>query len=264
MTYDWDHGRDGARPLSWFDEQDRLSIKAHRHFATMPRPFADLIPYDRLDGAEVLEIGSGSGFHAELMARAGAKVTGLDITEAAVGASTRRFELKGLEGTFEQRDAEHDHPPFGARFDFVWSWGVIHHSSHTARIVRNVHNWLKPDGAFSGMVYHRDSTVLPVGLIRDWIVHRNLGAHGVDEALWRNSDGFTARFYPADQWRDLLLAFFEQASVGVNGADEDFLPLPRRIRDPILQRVSDQTKDRFLRRAGHFLLFSASSPSRSA
>ncbi len=136
---------------------------------------------------------------------------------------------------------------------------MIHHSAHTARIVRNVHRWLRADGAFAGMVYHRDSTRLPVALIRDWILACNWRSHSVDEALWRNTDGFTARFYPADQWRDLLLAFFDEAHTSVQGLDVDLLPLPEPWRRMVWERLSLATRERHLRRVGHFLLFQARS-----
>jgi hypothetical protein len=41
---------------------------------------------------------------------------------------------------------------------------------------------------------------------------------------------FTSRHYPADQWRDLLLGFFEDASVDVSGYESDAVPLPRTLR----------------------------------
>lgn len=258
MTYDWSRAAATPETVAWYDEQDQRSEMAHRHFATDRVPFDRLIPYPDLAGKEVLEIGVGAGLHAELMARAGARLTGIDLTSSAVDLTTTRFRLKELEGTFQQWDAEQNRPDFRRRFDFVWSWGVIHHSAHTARIVRNVAGWLTAGGTFGGMVYHRDSTPLVVALARQWALRRNF-QYSVDEALWRNTDGFSARFYPADQWRDLLLAFFEAASVSVTGIDSD-LPIPRPIRQYVVSRLSDDEKRRFLARCGHFVAFRAATP----
>lgn len=263
MSYDW-RGEAVPEPLSaaWYDEQDARSAEVHRHFATDRVPFDRLIPYGELAGKEVLEIGTGSGFHAELLARAGAHLTGIDLTEAAVERTRRRFDLRELPGTFERWDAEGARPDFDRRFAFVWSWGVVHHSARTARIVRNVASWLADGGAFAGMVYHRDSTAAAVALLRDWLVRRNLLSHSVDEALWRGTDGYTARFYPADQWRDLLLGFFEGASVRVTGNEVDALPLPRGLRRRVVPRVPPAVRDRILARAGGFVTFTASDPLR--
>ena len=260
MTYDWSSTA-AHRPntLPWFEEQDRLSEMAHSHFATDQRPFDRLIPFEGLAGKKVLEIGVGSGFHAELMARAGAEVTGIDLTRGAVESTRERFALKGLPGTFEVWDAEKERPGFRRQFAFVWSWGVIHHSSMTARIVRNVAGWLQPSGQFGGMVYHRDSTTLAIALVRQWLLKGKIGTYSVDEALWRNTDGFSARFYPADQWRDLLLAFFRDAQVGVTGIDTD-LPVPRALRPMVLPRVPPESKNRYLERFGSFVTFRADAP----
>lgn len=42
----------------------------------------------------------------------------------------------------------------------------------------------------------RDSTTQAIALLRQWLLNRKLLTHSVDEALWRNTDGFSARFYP--------------------------------------------------------------------
>jgi SAM-dependent methyltransferase len=260
MTYDWSDSA-GVPPntLEWFEDQDRRSAAAHRHFATDVVPFDRLIPYNSLRGKEVLEVGIGSGFHSELLARAGAKVTGIDLTDAAVEHTRRRFELKGLSGDFQTWDAEQNRADFVQRFSFIWSWGVVHHSSMTARIVRNVAHWLRDDGTFAGMVYHRDSTPVAVAIVRQWLLRGKLLTYSLDEACWRNTDGFSARFYPAEQWRDLLLGFFQESSVTVTGLDSE-LPVPRSLRKLVVTHLSYVRKQQFLSRFGGFIVFSASAP----
>lgn len=261
MTYDWRGDSKTAKlTLEWFHDQDRRSAAAHRQFATDRSPFDRLIPYASLAGKEVLEIGVGSGFHAELMARAGAVVTGIDLTEAAIERTTRRFELKGLTGRFAQWDAEQPRPEFESRYAFVWSWGVVHHSSRTARIVRNVAQWLRPDGSFAGMVYHRNSTSAAKTLLFDGIVRGRIVRDSPDELLWRRSDGFTSRFYSVDQWRDLLLGYFDLAAVSIAGTEADVLPLPRVLRRCLVPRMPVQMESKILRRFGSFLVFDARQP----
>lgn len=263
MTYDW-RGESALEPLTdaWFDDQDRRSVSAHAHFATDRIPFDRFIPYAELAGREVLEIGVGSGFHAELIARAGARVTGIDLTESAIERTRARFALRGLEGTFERWDAEQPREEFERRFDFVWSWGVIHHSSRTARIVRNVERWTGEEGAFAGMVYHRGAVSAGVALLREGILRGGLRTRTVDEILWQSTDGYSARFYPAEQWRDLLLAFFEEADVEVNGIESDAVPLPRRLRERVAPHVPERLRERVQRRAGSFVTFTARRPVR--
>jgi len=263
MTYDWRIDRPLAeRTLEWYDEQDRRNAETHAHFATEKTAFDRLIPFAELEGKNVLEIGVGAGFHSELLARSGAHVHGIDITDAAIARTRTRFELKELEGVFERRDAEQSSADFENRFDYVWSWGVIHHSARTARIVRNVSRWLTPGGSFGGMVYHRDSLVAAANVLRQWIVHRKVRTQSLDEALWRTSDGFSARFYPAEQWRDLLLGFFDDATVAVNGQLSDAVPLPHALRVRVEPLIPRATRERILQRAGTFIVFDATRPLR--
>jgi SAM-dependent methyltransferase len=196
------------------------------------------------------------------MARAGARITGIDLTAAAVERTQRRFALRGLEGDFQQWDAELPRADFVGRFDYVWSWGVIHHSARTARIVRNVEQWVTESGVFAGMVYHRDSTSAAVAILRSWFYGRAF-TQSIDEALWRSTDGFTARFYPADQWRDLLLGFFADASVEVTGNEPDAVPLPRALRVVVARLIPARIRDRIIARAGSFVLFEAQKPLRA-
>lgn len=265
MEYDWGRGTRYAKSsLEWFQDQDDRSIAAHSHFSTDHVPFDRLIPYARIRGAPVLEIGIGSGFHSELMAQAGAMVSGIDITSSAVARTQARFDLKGLDGTFECWDAELPRETFVHQFSFVWSWGVIHHSSRTARIVRNVADWTADTGEFSGMVYNRDSLPAIIALVRDGVLRGRLLSRTSDEILWSSTDGFSARFYSPDQWRDLLLGFFEKAEIAITGQLSDVLPFPRRLRSRVSARISPESRDRALSRFGTFITFTASNPIRSS
>ena len=42
-----------------------------------------------------------------------------------------------------------------ASFDFIWTWGVIHHSSNTRQILSEMSRILRPGGRAVVMVYHR-------------------------------------------------------------------------------------------------------------
>jgi SAM-dependent methyltransferase len=261
MTYDWRRPASSASDsVGWFDEQDQRFLANAAFYATDVAPFDRFLPYADLRGKDVLEIGIGSGLHAELLASAGADVTGIDLTGTAVARTRKRFELKHLRGRFFQWDAEKALPEFERAFDFVWSWGVIHHSSRSGLIVRNVHNWLRPEGSFAGMVYHRDSINAVVSVVRDWVLRGGIAHRSVDEALWRGTDGYMARFYSAESFRDFLLAFFEEARTRTTGQKLEVLPIPTRVRDPLLPRVSDATARAVLSRFGSFLTFEAHHP----
>jgi len=96
-------------------------------------------------------------------AKAGADYTGVDLTEAAIELSRKRFELFGLRGAFRVADAENlDFTD--ESFDLVYSHGVLHHTPDTARAVREIHRVLKPGGRAIVMLYHRGSYNYRIGI----------------------------------------------------------------------------------------------------
>ena len=104
----------------------------------------------------VLEVGCGLGTDGAQFAKAGARYTGIDLTDAAVELAKRRFELFDLPGTFRVADAERlDFPD--SSFDLVYSHGVLHHTPDTAAAIREIHRVLRPGGKAVVMLYHRDS-----------------------------------------------------------------------------------------------------------
>src|SRR5882762_10018506 len=88
-------------------------------------------------GKRVLEIGSGAGAAACLFATGGARVTAIDITDQAVDLTRQAGEVLGL--TIDVRRMDAEHMDFAdASFDFVYTWGVIHHSHNTEVVVAEI------------------------------------------------------------------------------------------------------------------------------
>jgi 2-polyprenyl-3-methyl-5-hydroxy-6-metoxy-1,4-benzoquinol methylase len=260
MSYDWKDQIGTSRfSAQWFDETDARFVHSARLFATNEKPFDRIIPFDRLAGRRVLEIGCGMGLHSELLARAGARLSAIDLSPTSVEATQRRFELKGLAGEIRQADAEA--LPFAdGTFDFVWSWGVIHHSSRTARIVREIRRILKPSGSCRLMVYNRGGIIVPITFFKDHLLKGRFLKQDFDATLLASSDGFSARFYTPDQLADLLRAFFAEVRVNVFGLDADAVPLPSQLRQLILKIVPDAWLARRQARDGAFLFVEAEGP----
>jgi 2-polyprenyl-3-methyl-5-hydroxy-6-metoxy-1,4-benzoquinol methylase len=256
MSYDWnDKIPSGKYSAAWFDEIDRRFIFGARLFAHGQHPFDQVIPLESLRGKRVLEIGCGMGLHSELIVRAGADLTAIDISETSVMATRRRFELKGLTGNICQVDAEKISLP-DAEFDFIWSWGVIHHSSHTGRIIRDIHRLLKPGGESRVMVYSLAGMPAYISMMLkySWQFWRG---KSLDECLWAGTDGFTARYYSRDMLTDIFKIFFDDVTVTSLGQDADAIPLPRRLRRMIAPLVSAARQREDANRRGAFLFVTA-------
>jgi len=117
--------------------------------------FAD---FESAKDKKVLEIGVGLGADHQRFAEAGADLYGIDLTERAVEHTAQRLKLFGLSSRLTVGDAENlgfDNQSF----DWVYSWGVLHHSPDTPRAIQEVFRVLKRGGVAKVMIYHKWSMV---------------------------------------------------------------------------------------------------------
>jgi SAM-dependent methyltransferase len=116
-------------------------------------PLYELVPFSSMRDLDVLELGCGLGTDAVEFSRAGARYTGIDLTEPAVRFTQMKLDEYGLPGTTMQADAEN--LPFpDESFDVVYSWGVIHHTPDTEGCVAEALRVLRPGGRIVLMLYH--------------------------------------------------------------------------------------------------------------
>ena len=140
------------------EEQDRVRYELEPEILG----FAD---FGAAAGKRVLEIGVGMGADLVRWAAAGAKVTGVDLTDRAVGLAQERLAQRGLNAEVRVADAEA--LPFAdGQFDIVYSWGVLHHTPDTAKAVAEALRVLAPGGRLRVMMYHRHSWVALAAWIR--------------------------------------------------------------------------------------------------
>jgi 2-polyprenyl-3-methyl-5-hydroxy-6-metoxy-1,4-benzoquinol methylase len=168
----------------YFDEVEARKYLVEPHIPG----FAE---FPRWAGKRVLEIGCGLGTDTINFARAGAQVTAVDLSEESLALARKRAEVFGLADRikFYAADAEHlseTVPP--APYDLVYSFGVIHHTPHPDRVVRQVRDhFVGPESTLKVMVYHRYSWKV------FWIVATDgQGAFWkLDELVARNSEAQT-------------------------------------------------------------------------
>jgi SAM-dependent methyltransferase len=75
-----------------------------------------------------------------------------------VAHTQRRLALFNLDSLLSIGDAENLQFQSDA-FDYVYSWGVLHHSPNTAKAVSEVYRVLRPGGMAKIMIYHKWSLV---------------------------------------------------------------------------------------------------------
>lgn len=115
-----------------------------------------LVPFAEAKGKSVLEIGTGNGADAAMFALNGANYTGVDLTEAALEATRKHFDVLGLTGTFQRENAEALSFP-DESFDWVYSHGVLHHTPNPQQAINEVWRVLRPNGRAIVMLYHKRS-----------------------------------------------------------------------------------------------------------
>ena len=105
---------------------------------------------DRLQaGIDVADIGCGAGHAVNLMAAAfpASRFTGYDFFEDALRAGRDEARRLGLENVrFELRDAATLDVVEG--LDLITAFDAVHDQAQPAKVLRNIHNALRPDGTF--------------------------------------------------------------------------------------------------------------------
>lgn len=120
-------------------------------------PWMDqVLDYAGSAGLRVLDIGCGQGIDLVRYARAGATVTGIDLTPRHAEIARRHLAVSDLRGTVVEGDAEA--LPFAdGSFDRVSSNGVLHHTPGIERALREAHRVLRPGGEARVVLYNRSS-----------------------------------------------------------------------------------------------------------
>ncbi len=259
MRYDWKEDLP-AEPgtLEYFHAIDQRFFSAADFCARKgPQPFDRFLDFPSLRNADVLEIGVGHGSHAQLLATHARSFTGIDLTEKASGMTRQRFKLLGIPGRIERMDAEKMQFADGS-FDFIWSWGVIHHSANTRAILKEMHRTLRPNGKAVVMVYYRSfwkywvECALVRGLLKgEWLKYRSLS-----RILQESTDGALARFYTFSEFAKECDGLFKTEFSVCGQKPELVLLPPGKFKNFILKSLPDPVARFFLSRLrfGSFLM----------
>jgi SAM-dependent methyltransferase len=117
-------------------------------------PYLDRhVPWTRLRGKHVLEVGLGYGTVSQKLAESGAFFTGLDIAANPVAMVNHRLRQSGLVGEAIQGNILK--PPFAdSSFDAVVAIGCLHHTGNLSDAIASCRRLLRSGGLFVGMVYY--------------------------------------------------------------------------------------------------------------
>ncbi len=100
-----------------------------------------------LAGREVLDVGCGGGILAEALARAGARVTGIDLAPAALATAELHALESGVTVRYRQLSAEALAAEAPAAYDVVTCMEMLEHVPDPASVVEALARLVRPGGA---------------------------------------------------------------------------------------------------------------------
>lgn len=132
----------------YFRDLEEQRYRSHRHLAQW---IGSMRP-----GSHVLEVGCGIGLDSARMARLGLRVTAMDLTDIGTRTAAARAKAHGWDARYVCGNGEQ--LPFPDQtFDYVYSFGVMHHASDTQRCIDEARRVLRDGGEALIMLYHRRS-----------------------------------------------------------------------------------------------------------
>jgi 2-polyprenyl-6-hydroxyphenyl methylase/3-demethylubiquinone-9 3-methyltransferase len=135
--------------------------------------------------AKVVDIGCGGGILSESMARAGARVLGIDVAPKVLAVAALHLHESGLDIDYEQQTAEDLAAEMPGQFDVVTCMEMLEHVPDPASIISSVRKLLKPGGQGFFSTLNRTPRAFALGIVGAEHIARLLprGTHRYDRFI---------------------------------------------------------------------------------
>ena len=187
----------------WDYEQKRAFRYKLQDYMQEAFRFADF------EGQSVLDIGCGAGIDAAEFARHGAKVTAIDLTQTGVELTRNLLTEARLSAIVRQADVC-DLPFEDARFDCVYTYGVLHHIPNVNKALFEIQRVLKTGGKVMAMLYNKDSLLYGYSIMYQ---------HGVKDGWLAtlNQDELVSRFSERNEFCPYTKAYQKSEAIELFG-----------------------------------------------
>lgn len=161
MAADWWNPTGKFKPLHRFNPVRLKFVRdtAEAHFgipAGQPKP---------LEGFRLLDIGCGGGLVCEPMARLGARVTGVDASEANIKTALTHAREQGLDIDYRAGTAEGLIDSGEAPFDIVLNLEVVEHVADAQQFLIDTASLVRPGGLMIVASLNRTAKALATAVI---------------------------------------------------------------------------------------------------
>jgi SAM-dependent methyltransferase len=154
-----------------------------------------LVDFSAWRGKDVLDVGCGAGVEVVRFAKAGARVTGVDIAASAVELTRQNLEQHGLlDGNAQVKVGDGEALPFPDNsFDFVFAHGVMQYTNNDRQLVAECRRVLRPGGSALFQGYNRVSWLQALSKVM--------------KTPLEHEDAPVLKRYSPAEFRDLLTGF---------------------------------------------------------
>lgn len=145
-----------------------LNVLNDQRITLAEQSLRTMLGVSNLDGKRFLDIGSGSGLFSLAARRLGATVHSFDYDPQSVACTAelkRRYYLDDPAWIVEHGSAlDKDYLQKLGEWDFVYSWGVLHHTGAMWQALENTAPLVRPGGTLFIAIYNYQRVMSPVWL----------------------------------------------------------------------------------------------------